>query len=132
MGCPPYVMAEQARATGHGAWVYRFARVRPGAGGEALLAYHGAEIPYVFDTHDGWFTHDPVEPDLTRLMQEYWARFVHTGDPNGGSAPVWPRWSGSEPALIRLDATTRAEPAPDADLCRRLAPILYPPHPVAS
>ena len=132
MGCPPYVMAEQARATGHGAWVYRFARVRPGAGGEALLAYHGAEIPYVFDTHDGWFTNDSAEPELTRLMQGYWARFVRTGDPNGGDAPAWPRWSGSDPVLIRLDATTRAEPAPDADLCRRLAPILYPPRPVAS
>ncbi len=132
MGCPAYVMAEQAQATGHGAWVYRFARVRPGAGGAALLAYHGAEIPYVFDSHDGWFAHDSVEPELTRLVQGYWARFAHTGDPNGGGAPAWPRWSAADPAVIRLDAAVRGEPAPDAELCRRLGPILYPVPPVAS
>ena len=44
MGCPPYLIAASAVAHGRRAWVYRFTRVRPGPGGDALLAYHGAEI----------------------------------------------------------------------------------------
>jgi para-nitrobenzyl esterase len=132
MRCPSYAMADRARDTGHPAWVYRFARVRPGPGGAALLAYHGAEIPYVFNTHDGWLAKDSADGELTRLMQGYWSRFVHSGDPNGAGAPRWSAWSDPDPSTLRLDATPLDEPAPDAGLCRRLAPILYPPRPVAS
>jgi len=45
MTCPSYLMAASVAGDNHRAWVYRFARIRPGPGGERLLAYHGAEIP---------------------------------------------------------------------------------------
>lgn len=50
--CPTLRFADVAAAAGVPTWVYRFARVRPGDHG--VGAYRGAEIPYVFDTHDAW------------------------------------------------------------------------------
>ncbi len=61
MLCPAYLMARAVQRGGARAYVYRFTRVRPGPGGERLGAYHGAEIPYVFDTHDAWLATDPVD-----------------------------------------------------------------------
>ncbi len=126
MACPTYLIAQSARRAGHRAWVYRFTRVRPGAGGAAVLAYHGAEIPYVFDTHDDWLSADAGEPQLTRVMMAYWTNFARTGDPNGATIPAWPEWDPTHPRLQRLDAATTDAAPPDLDLCLLLAPDLYP------
>lgn len=129
MNCPPYVMASQAAAGSHVAYVYRFARVRPGPGGQALLAYHGAEVPYVFDTHDAWLPGDDAERALTTAMMDDWLRFLRTGNPNadptGRTPPDWPPWNPAAPKVMRFDRTTRAIDAPDAALCATLAPDLY-------
>jgi para-nitrobenzyl esterase len=52
-------------------------------------AYHNAEVVYQFTlvgaeadlTHDQWL--------LARQMNQYWANFARTGDPNGGDLPQW-------------------------------------------
>ena len=111
--CPTLRFADMAAAAGAPTWVYRFARVRPG--GHGVGAYHGAEIPYVFDTHDDWLPADAHDRALTRRMMDYWLNFARWGDPNGDGLPTWPRWRQGGEALT-LDRVMRAEPL-DRSLC---------------
>ncbi|MDE0063310.1 MAG: carboxylesterase family protein [Gammaproteobacteria bacterium] len=69
----------------------------------------GAEIPYVFDTHDCWLPTGTADKALTRQMMNYWLRFAAAGGPNHDGAPPRPRWTGGGKALI-LDAEIRPEP----------------------
>jgi para-nitrobenzyl esterase len=52
MLCPSQSLAAMMSAAGEDVWMYYFTRVREDDGGEKLRAYHGAEYPYVFNTHD--------------------------------------------------------------------------------
>jgi para-nitrobenzyl esterase len=85
--CPSLAIADAQRQLTDRVFVYRFSRVRPK--GEKLLAYHGAEIPYVFDTADDWLPADGVDRTLTDTMLAYWTQFAKTGDPNGAGLPNW-------------------------------------------
>jgi para-nitrobenzyl esterase len=125
MVCAGYRMAGTVQGAGGRAFVYRFDRVRPGPGGERLLAYHGAEIPYVFDTHDDWLATDDVDRRLTRSLVGYWANFARTGDPNADGLPVWPQYDASDARLLSLGDTISALPAPDHALCLGQADTLY-------
>ncbi len=111
--CPTLRFADSVAATGVPTYVYRFALTRPG--GHGVGAYHGAEIPYVFDTHDAWLPTDADDRALTRRTMDYWLNFARTGDPNGETLPTWPRWQAGGEALI-LDRTVRAEHL-DLSLC---------------
>ena len=54
---------------------------------------HGAEMPFLFDLPAG----PQLSADQRALaaeLVERWARFAATGDPNGGGATTWPRWTG--------------------------------------
>ncbi|MBK7901548.1 MAG: carboxylesterase family protein [Proteobacteria bacterium] len=102
MVCPSYLMAGAARSAGHNAWVYQFTRVRPGPGGVALRSYHGAEIPYVFDTHDDWLAHAAADDVLTDRMIDYWSSFARYGDPNGPHKGVWPLFDPEDPRAMKL------------------------------
>jgi para-nitrobenzyl esterase len=126
MVCPAYAMAAAAAATGRRVWVYRFTRVRPGDGGKKLLAYHGAEIPYVFDTHDDWLPQEEADDRLTSAMLSYWSHFVRTGDPNGPGLPAWPEFLAPTFPVQELGVRIGPIEAPDRSLCDRLAADLYP------
>lgn len=60
-------------------YVYLFSRVR--AGGSSIGAYHGAEIPYVFGTHDDWLPTHGIDHRLSREMQDAWVAFAHGREP---------------------------------------------------
>ena len=126
MRCPTYLVAQSARISGHRSWVYRFSRKRPGPGGDALLVYHGSEIPYVFDTHDAWLPTDASDRALTHAMLAYWTSFARTGDPNAQGLARWPRFDAGRPQIIDLGDAVRPIEAPDHALCARVAPALYP------
>jgi len=125
MVCAGYLMAGAVRHAGGRAFVYRFDRVRPGPGGERLLAYHGAEIPYVFDTHDNWLATDEVDRRLTETLIGYWSNFARTGDPNGDGLPAWPQYVAADARLMALGDTVASQPAPDHALCLEQADTLY-------
>ena len=84
-------------------------------------AYHGAELPYVFDTHDDWLPTDKSDRALTALMQHYWANFIKTGNPNSSLAVPWPLYQPSTEQVLRLDANSDAGQPVSAAVCRALA-----------
>ena len=126
MVCPSYLMADAARKAGHDAWVYHFTRVRPGPGGVALRSYHGAEIAYVFDSHDDWLTHAPADAALTERMIDFWSSFARYGNPNGARGSDWPLFDSSTPRVMELGDRVAPMTAADHDLCRSVASDLYP------
>jgi para-nitrobenzyl esterase len=83
--CPSRTLARLADRRGASAWLYSFEQ------GPALHAY---EIDYVFGVD--WVSKanklEAPSATLTGLVQHYWTRFAATGDPNGGSDPLWPRY----------------------------------------
>lgn len=125
MVCPAYLMAQASRRSGARTFVYRFARIRPGPGGERLGGYHGAEIPYVFDTHDAWLATDAIDRRLTGEVMQYWVNFARSGDPNGAGLPEWPAYDADRPRLLELGDTTASRAAPDHAPCLELASVLY-------
>jgi len=118
--CPSLYFAEQVAAAGRSAYVYYFSRERTGELGASMGSYHGAEIPYVFGTHDDWLPTTPGDLDIGHRMARYWTRFARTGDPNGGGDPAWPVAGTSAAMALRIDADTRAVQHPEAALCASL------------
>ena len=94
---------------------YEFDEVPPASEGhaaEAGLAYHSAEIEYVFGTLD-WkkIKWRPEDYKLSEQMGMYWTNFAKTGSPNGvglGAWPIYIRKSGYQ--VMHLGAAPRATP----------------------
>ena len=66
--CPSLLMASSIDKKGNNAWVYQFNRVREGEKAKKYGAYHGAELPYVFDTHDDWLPTNDDDLELTKML----------------------------------------------------------------
>lgn len=122
MLCPSRALADHVSAAGGRAWFYRFSRQRPGPGGQTLGAYHGAELPYVFDTHDAWLATEPVDLALTAAVMDFWLAFARHGDPNVAGRPFWPAYTRRQPGVLELGAEVRAVDAADQKLCELLIP----------
>jgi para-nitrobenzyl esterase len=121
MLCPSRYLARRFNAAGGRAWVYSFTRQRPGAGGAALGAYHGAELPYVFDRHDDWLATAAPDRHLTTAMGDYWSRFARTGAP-ADAAESWPPFTQQNSAVMELGERIGLTAAVDEDLCALLGP----------
>lgn len=115
--CPSLMLASDARARNTNAYVYYFHRVRPGPEAAAIGAYHGAEIPYVFDTHDEWLPTADTDREIGRAMMRYWAAFARTGNPNTDGLPEWPLFSARGAEALQIDDTIRVARHPEAALC---------------
>jgi para-nitrobenzyl esterase len=137
--CPSLALAHAAQEAGGAAYVYRFDRVREGF--DAIGAYHGAELPYVFDTHDAWLPTSAIDHQITNALVDYWVAFLTSGSPNesqsgrtetddsemGGSEihsakkgrAMWSAWSQQQEALVIADEIS-TQTHPDAALCEFL------------
>lgn len=122
MMCPARFLAQTISNAGGRAWVYYFDRQRPGDGGEQLGAYHGAELPYVFDRHDAWLPTSETDRVLSSAMMHYWVQFARNGNPNGGRQPGWPVYTGQQPELLLLGDRIGSIADPSIELCKMLGP----------
>nr|WP_243651122.1 carboxylesterase family protein [Hymenobacter gummosus] len=76
-------------------------------------AVHSAEIEYALGNLAtnkvyAWTATDYLVSDL---LQRYFANFIKTGNPNGAGLAPWPAAGGARPQQLRINASTRAEPA---------------------
>ncbi|GAB2525212.1 carboxylesterase/lipase family protein [Microbulbifer agarilyticus] len=72
-------------------FVYRFDRERMGQREPQIGVYHGAELPYIFGSHDAWLPTVKGDHTVSRMMQKYWTNFARYGDPNGPGLAHWPK-----------------------------------------
>jgi len=95
------------RTGGKPTWYYLYAHPRPpGSRG----ASHSAEIEYALGNLDvsPVYAWTPDDYAVSRTLQEYFANFVRTGNPNGPGLPEWPEYGTGK--RMTIDVATRAEP----------------------
>jgi para-nitrobenzyl esterase len=73
-------------------------------------AAHSAEIEYAMGNLDSnkVFAWTPDDYKVSRVMQDYFANFIKTGNPNGPGLPNWPTFDTGQ--RMTIDVNTRAEP----------------------
>jgi len=108
--CPSRYIAERMARAGGPVYLYVFSRAVQAPGGERLGAYHGAEIPYVWDNLavETWVPRQPHDQELASAMSAAWLRFAATGDPNGGGLPTWPLYRSGEEGFLQFGDTISA------------------------
>jgi para-nitrobenzyl esterase len=76
-------------------------------------AVHSAEIEYAMGnlTSNKVYAWTPDDYKVSEVMQQYFANFVKSGDPNGSGLPTWlPATPGTEAQVMHIDVETRLEP----------------------
>ncbi len=75
-------------------------------------AVHSAEIEYAMGNLASNHVYDwtPEDYQVSRTMQEYFANFIKTGNPNGPGLAEWPAVKAGEAArYLHIDVETKAE-----------------------
>lgn len=90
---------------------YFWTHAVPGPTQATRGAYHGSEIPYVFNSLDRldkpWTAEDRHIADV---MSSYWANIIKKGDPNAPGLPEWPAYSAQVPQVMELGDNFRPIP----------------------
>lgn len=122
--CPALTLAEEISKMEGTSWFYFFNRQREGEVAASMGAYHGAELPYIFDTHDDWLPTSKSDRELTQVMKNYWVNFAKTGDPNQANLTEWPVFTAESPEVLILGDRVVSSRHPNAAMCKFLGPRL--------
>ncbi len=103
-----------------GKYVYRylFSRKRPpmvndpNSGANSLGAAHASEIAYALGNlhYDKVYAWTPDDYKASETMENYFANFIKTGDPNGEGLPKWYALQASKPKIMVIDVNSHSEP----------------------
>jgi para-nitrobenzyl esterase len=116
--CTSQFTAARLAESGQDAWLYHFIRVRQDEGGAKVGAYHGAELPYVFGTHDAYMETTDVDLALSDAMMSYWVQFAATGNPNSEKLRPWPTFNKPDFPVLEFGDQIKKIPAPEPKLCK--------------
>jgi para-nitrobenzyl esterase len=108
LGLPTWKWFDLQRRTGAPTYYYYFTRVRPrfaaDTSGNPLPwgAVHSGEIEYALGNLDANPLYAWTDDDrkVSANMSAYFANFIKTGNPNGGTLPAWPK-AASDASKIR-------------------------------
>jgi para-nitrobenzyl esterase len=114
MACPIGALAGLTRAIGQRVFVYKFDRSIPGKGESTLGAFHGLEIPYVFNNFADrgwqWLPFTDADAALSGAIEVYWTNFARGGDPNGSGISNWPAWENGDEGYMEFSPQARLLP----------------------
>lgn len=82
--------------------------------GGVLGACHALEIPFVFNSLDAagvnFVTGDGPPAKLGDIMNEMWANFAKSGDPNNENGGIaWPKYDSDDPHLLNFNIDLKIE-----------------------
>jgi para-nitrobenzyl esterase len=92
-------------------------------------AVHSAEIEYALGNLDGnkVYAWTPEDYKVSTTMEQYFANFIKTGNPNGGGLAKWPAAnSGDSVQFMQIDVNTHAETASHEGRYRLLDKLAQP------
>src|SRR5206468_3664581 len=93
----------QSSTGGKPVYRYFYEKARPAAVGAkaptAPGAVHSAEIEYAMGnlSTNKVFAWTPDDYTVSKTIQNYFANFIKTGNPNGAGLPQWPEINGKNP-----------------------------------
>jgi para-nitrobenzyl esterase len=103
--CPTLTFASKLSSAGQAVWVYLFDHALSGGVAARLGATHALELPFVFNNYLQPLYGSPfneVDAALSDEMSDAWARFAHSGDPQG-DAPSWRPYREPNAPASRFD-----------------------------
>ncbi len=86
---------------------YRFTRVSPGNRASDMLAYHGAELPYVFGHLNPAEDYDAVDAEVSDILLHAWTEFARSGVPSSPDGTPWPAAASTTPQLAVIGDKAR-------------------------
>lgn len=104
-------------------YTYQFTYYSPVMDGVGM-AWHCAEIPYVFDNADLALTATgggDAAHAMAHMMSQAWINFARYGDPNHDALPEWPAYTPENGATMIFDTTPWVGFHNDAELLALLA-----------
>lgn len=106
----------QTQTGGKPVYNYVFAKKRPpmvsgGMDGNQMGASHASEIEFALGNlaTNKVYAWTPDDYKVSETMQNYFANFIKTGDPNGGTLPKWPELKSSG-ELMQIDIDSKPIP----------------------
>ena len=118
--CPSFYIADQFNKYNRSVWVYSFDRVRDSIKSKEMGAYHGAELPYIFNTHDVWLPTSKIDIQLTDSIQNYWINFIKNNDPNNKMRKKWPQYIYGSYKALSFNNDIKYTENPSKSICKIL------------